>query len=356
MQKPTNIFIKNKNLFWASVLLICLVFPAKKSHAQNVDTLVNAIEHLSEYFLNRHQDTSYIGNYSDEFALKIQSVGKFNYIQFKDVKSNSRLRYIPVRDLRLGLGVAYKYFAFDINIGLGLEKNSIIEDYRSFDFRARLYTSKQYVNTFLQYYQGYRIANFDNISIDRDNPQSIRNDVRSIHLGLEYMYALNYTKFSLKAPFVFNELQRKSAGSFIFGASFNLLVLDGDSSLIPVNIQPEFGSSLYIRDLNNMSLGVNMGYMYTYVFKENYFVTLSLIPGLIYNNGDFSVNAREEIPRQLNGRVKSMNSIGYNARRFFAGFTFEAEGYWIKIADHQRAEISHGSGALFVGYRFRNKN
>ena len=162
---------------------------------------------------------------SDELALKVQSVGKFNYIQLKDLQSQSSLRYIPVRDLRLGIGIAYKYFAFDLNIGLGLEKNSVIEDYRSFDFRARLYTSKQYVSTFLQYYQGYRISDFDNIAIDPDSPEAIRNDVRSIHLGLEYMYAFNYTEFSLKAPFVFNELQRKSAGSFILGASFNLLVL-----------------------------------------------------------------------------------------------------------------------------------
>ena len=121
-------------------------------------------------------------------------------------------------------------------------------------------------------------------------------------------------------------------------------------------MQSQFGPSLHIRDLNNLSLGINIGYMYTFVLKENYFITLSAIPGVIYNNGDYSVDARVELPRQLNGRIKTMNSIGYNSRRFFTGINFEAEGYWIKIDDKQRAEISHGSGSFFVGYRFKNKN
>ncbi|MFT4752821.1 MAG: hypothetical protein ACI9GM_000846 [Salibacteraceae bacterium] len=341
-------------IFFVSLFLNIGLTPNYTLKSQNVDTLVNALEHMSDYFLNRHQDTNYIGNYSNEFALKFQTLGKFNSFTLKDNSNQSRLKYIPVRDLRLGIGIAYKYFAFDMNIGLGLEKNSVIEDYRSFDFRARLYTSKQYLNTFLQYYQGYRISDFDNFSINTDNPQATRNDVRTIHFGLQYLYALNYTKFSLKAPFVFNELQRKTAGSFVFGANFNLLVIDGDSALIPVNIQPEFGDQLRVDDLNNLSLGISAGYMFTYVFKENFFATVSMIPGLIYNNGDYSVTTREAIPRQINGRIKSMNSLGYNARRFFTGVTFVAEGYWIKIAKNQRAEVSHGSASVFVGYRFKN--
>ena len=52
--------MKNEKLLIASILLLCIVFSPKNGKSQNVDTLVNAIEHLSEYFLNRHQDTNYI--------------------------------------------------------------------------------------------------------------------------------------------------------------------------------------------------------------------------------------------------------------------------------------------------------
>ena len=343
-------------IFLCAIILWIGFVPFNTVKSQNVDTLVNALEHLSEYFLNRHQDTSFIGNYSNELAIKLQTLGKYNYFLLNDRSTKSSLKYIPVRDLRIGVGLAYKYFAFDINVGLGLERNSIISDYRSFDFRARLYSSKQYMNAFLQYYQGYRISDINNQRIAADDPQSTRNDIRTIHLGLQYLYALNYTQFSLKAPFVFNELQKKSAGSFLFGVNFNMFIVDGDSSMIPLTLQPEYNDVLQIRDMNNLSIGASLGYMYTYVFKENYFLTVSLIPGLVFNNGDYSVTQRESIPQQLNGRLKSMNSIGYNSRRFFTGITFEVEGYWIKLAKQQRVETSHGSGSLFVGYRFKNKN
>lgn len=321
---------------------------------QTVDTLVNAIEQMSEYFLNRHQDTNYIGNYSDELALKLQTLAKYNYFALDDISKKSSLSYIPVRDLRIGVGVAYKYFAFDINVGLGLENNSEIEDFRSFDFRARLYSSKQFINAYLQYYKGYRAQRFNSKSI-KDDSNSIRNDIRTVHLGLEYFYALNYTQFSLKAPFVFNEWQKKSAGSFLFGANFNLFIITSDSSVIPSSIQSQFGEDLHLTNLTNLSLGINAGYMHTFVFKRNIFLTVSLIPGLIFNNGDYSVNRLQSIPRQVNGRVKSLNSLGYNSRRIFAGITYEIDGYWIKLADNQRTEVSHGSGSLFIGYRFKSK-
>ncbi|MGB1003758.1 MAG: DUF4421 family protein [Salibacteraceae bacterium] len=324
--------------------------------SQKVDTLVNALENMSEFFLNRHQDSSFIGNYSDELALKLQGLGKINYFSIKDQKTNTNIKYVPVRDLRLGLGVAYKYFAFDINVGLGLESKSSINNYRSFDVRARIFSSKQYFNTFLQFYQGYRMSNIDHERYSKTDEFTIRDDIRTIHFGIQYFYVLNYTKFSLKAPFVFNEWQKKSAGSFLFGANFNIFILDADSSMVPSILKPEFANTLHLRDLSNLSVGVSVGYMYTYVFKENFFVTVSLLPGLILNNGDHSISNRVPTSRHFNGRIQSLNSIGYNSRRFFAGINIEGDGYWIRVADKQRVEVGQGSGSIFVGYRFRNKN
>ena len=339
------------------LLFLGLIYSySAKAQTETVDTLVHVIENFSDQFLNRHQDTSYIGNYRSEIAIKLQALGKFNYITLKDQSSETSVKYIPVRDLRIGVGFAYKYTAVDLNIGLGLSKNSQIEDFKSFDVRARVYTSKQYVNTFLQFYQGYRISEQKGIDLSPDYSLGTRSDLRSIHMGFQYLYAVNYNKFSLKAPFVFNETQRKSAGSFLFGANFNILIIDADSSLAAINTQGAFGNELHLHDLNNLSLGINAGYMFTYVFKENFFATFSLIPGVIYNNGDYAINERKSIPTQFNARLKTMNSIGYNSRRFFTGLTFEGEGYWIKIADNQRTEITHGLASVFVGYRFKGKN
>lgn len=338
----------------ACVLGIGLLFPSNVK-AQNADTLLQVIDHISDYFLHRNQDSTYIGNYSDELAVKFLTTGKFNYFRVKDRINNSKLRYVPVRDLRMGVGVAYKFFAFDLTFGLGLSDNSELENTKSFDFRARMYTSKQFVMATLQFYKGYRLSSYGTKTIDRNNPEALRNDIRTINFGLQYLYALNYTKFSLKAPFVFNELQKKSAGSFLFGANYSMFTLDSDSSIVPDDLDQYFRSTLYLTDLNTISVGLSFGYMYTYVFKENYFITLSLIPGLNYNAGDYFDGARHNLPTQINVKLNTMNAIGYNGRRFFAGLNFLSDGYWIKIADKMNVEVGHGSTSVFVGYRFKGK-
>jgi hypothetical protein len=80
------------------------------------------------------------------------------------------------------------------------------------------------------------------------------------------------------------------------------------------------------------------------------------MPGLVVNNGDYQITARQPISRHLNGRIQSLNSIGYNSRRFFAGINIEGDGYWIRVAENQRVQVSQGSASIFVGYRFRKKN
>ena len=347
-----------KQLFKIQII-VCLfgmgvLYPSNVK-AQNADTLQQVIDHISDYFLNRNQDSTYIGNYSNELAVKLLTTGKFNYFRVKDRINNSKMRYVPVRDLRLGVGVAYKFFAFDLTFGLGLSDNSELENTRSFDFRARLFTSKQFIMATLQFYQGYRLSSFGTNTIDKIETDALRNDIRTINFGLQYLYALNYTKFSLKAPFVFNELQKKSAGSFLFGANYSMFTLDSDSSIVPVELNQYFRSTLYLTDLNTISVGLSFGYMYTYVFKENFFITLSVIPGLNYNAGDYYNDARHDLPTQINVKLNTMNAIGYNGRRFFAGLNFLSDGYWIKIADKLNVEVGHGSASVFVGYRFKGR-
>jgi hypothetical protein len=55
---------------------------------------------------------------------------------------------------------------------------------------------------------------------DEDIPaDEIRDDIRSISTVLQYLFAFDYDKFSLKAPFIQNEIQRKSAGSLLIGST-----------------------------------------------------------------------------------------------------------------------------------------
>lgn len=329
-----------------------LIITSNDAKSQQADSLFKKLEGFGDFLLYRNHDTSYIKNYGNNLAVKLVAVNKYNYFRIRDGINDSRLRYRPVRDVSLGFGVSYKWFALDITFALGLRNNSEFENTRSFDFQGSMFSSKQYISATIQYYQAFKMANFSGESEPINETSERREDIRTINFGLQYMYAFNYTKFSFKAPFVFNEVQLKSAGSPILGASFNMFVMDADSSIVPPEFSNDFDPVLHMRDLNLLSLSISLGYMYTFVFKKHFFLTLSLIPGLNINGGDFYTDIRNYMAPGINIKINTMNAIGYNSRKFFTGFNLISDSYFSRLGKKMTAEIGSGKFNFFVGYRF----
>jgi hypothetical protein len=170
------------------------------------------------------------------------------------------------------------------------------------------------------------------------------------------MFATNYTRFSIKAPFVQNEGQRKSAGSPIIGAGLNVFVMDADSSIVPDDVAESFVPNAYLVDLNLISGNISFGYMYSFVYKKRFFITLGLIPGLNIYAGDFHTATREYLSPRIHLKINSMNAIGYNSMKFFTGFQFLGDTYFSRLDKKLTAEIGHGKISFFVGYRFGKKS
>ena len=339
----------------ASLFLIFSMGFSISSSAQITDTIVSTFESIKEQLLYRNNDSNYIENYGNQIAGKIVAVSKLNYLRFRDNDTQSTLRYRPSRKLSLGLGVAHKFFAFDLTLQTDIGEAQTLENTRSFDFQVRLYTSKHLLSTTLQYYKGYMLAGNTGISSSMEPSFTDREDLRTINFNLQYMYAFNYTRFSMKAPFVFNERQKRSAGSVVFGAQFGILNMESDSSLIPVEWISDFNRNMNLTSLNVINVGAGIGYMHTFIIEKNFFATLSLIPGLVFNYGDYSLDNISELPTGVNLSLRSMNSIGYNGNRFFAGASFIWDTFYTSIDTRQRAEMGSGKMNAFVGYRFGDR-
>ncbi len=343
-----------KKLIKTAIFLPVFVLQINFVHAQTLDSLENMIKDLGNYLLYRNHDTTYISNYGKEVAVKLVVLNKYNYFRTMDRYHHTSLRYRPLRDLSIGAGVSYKIFALDITVSLKLNDKAAFKDLRAFDFQGRIFSSKQYISGTLQYYMGYELSKVKGTNIGPSESTKYRDDLRIINFGLQYLYAFNYTRFSLKAPFVFNEAQLKSAGSVIAGASFSTLSMDADSSIVPPELRVFFSPDIYLTDLNIMSLAVNAGYMYTFVFKKNLFLTLSIIPGLNFNTGDYRAQGqnRNFIDANFNFRLISMNAFGYNGRRVFTGFQYMLDSYYAGIQKKLKTQLGYGKLSLFVGYRF----
>ncbi len=318
----------------------------------NPDTLDNKLKQLGEYLLYRNHDSTYIKSYADHLTLKLVAINKYNFFRIKDGFNHTRLRYRPGYGINLGIGFAYKWLALDLAFNFGLREDINLKNSETLNFQARVFSSRQFIEGSLQYYYGHQLDNVSGISnIVTDLPE-IKEDVRTISFGLQYLYAFDYDKFSLKAPFILNEIQLKSAGSPIFGVSFDFFNMDSDSSIVDDPLKDYFNQELHLTDVSVISLAVNLGYMYTFIWKKNFFLTLGFIPGLNFNLGDSRAEERNTFRWNVSYKIKSMNALGYNSKRFYTGLQLAGDFNNLYIAKKESVLFSNGNLKLFVGYRF----
>lgn len=315
------------------------------------DTLMAAAAQIADDILIQYQDTNYIRSYAEKISVKILANNKFNSFRFDNPSLDKSIRYRPDLGVNFGIGAAYKVFSLDISTSLGFSENKISNSsYR--DIQGRFLTSKHYMRFRYQYYIGYKVDYLSGIDPDQLVELETRQDIRTFQVGLQYLYAFNYGKFSLKAPFVMNERQKKSAGSMVTGAGFQMYTLDADSSLIPTETSTESSVENSISEINMVSLTVNFGYMYSFVIKGRFFITLGLIPGVGIKSGDYNTGQRVPLNSRFALMAKTMNAIGYSGYRFFGGIQLISGYFYMPLEQDLKFNIVEGRSSLYVGYRF----
>jgi hypothetical protein len=318
----------------------------------NPDSLEQKLNQVGNYLLFRNQDSTFIRSYADYLTLKLISVNKFNFFRIRDGFNGTNLRYRPEYGINLGVGFAYKWIALDLAFNFGLKEDENLPDSETLNIQTRIFSSKQFIEGSLQYFFGHQLDRIGGINDDFTELSKTRKDIRTVSIGLQYLYAFNYDRFSLRAPFVLNEIQLKSAGSPILGASFDYFSMSADSSIVPTRLTDYFNDKLHLIDLSVISLALNIGYIYTFVWKEKFFLTLGLIPGLNLHFGDRKSGNREFLDWSISYKIKSMNALGYNIKKFYVGIQLQGDLNKIRIADKLNTLYSNGSFKLFIGYRF----
>ena len=344
-----------KNTRYILIGLLCIFTLQSKGQGISADSLESKIQKLSDYILYRNHDTTYIKSYADLLALKLVAVNKYNYFQIRDRNNDTKLTYRPEYGVNLGFGMAYKWFSVDITFDVGIRENQNLENREFLDIQTRAYSSKRLIEAYIQYYYGYELTRADGVDQNLLGDNNSRGDIRTISFGLQYLFAFNYDKFSLNAPFVLSEKQRKSAGSPILGSSLVMFTMNGDSSVVPTSMKPYFDEKLHIGDMGLISVAVNFGYMYTFVWKKHIFLTLGLIPGLNFNFGDTKAQERENLIWTISYKIKTMNAIGYNSSRFFTGIHFVGDVNNVNLKNKLSTQFSNGSVKFFAGYRFQRR-
>jgi hypothetical protein len=277
-------------------------------------------------WLKTENDTNYIDEHTEDITARLYGSRKFTRYDITDRKQNTHILYRPNTPFNIGFGANYRFIGLNIGFNLPMinQKNDKYGKTKYIDLQSHVYLRKIVVDFYGQYYKGYYIANPAGVfskEYAAQNPYPQRPDLRNIDFGLNVQYIFNDKRFSYRAPNLQNEYQKKSAGSLIVGGEMFLGRIKGDSSLIPSNM----ADTLFLHDQHYYKTGIsslaaNIGYAYTFVLKQHFFLSLSLTGGLGGNvtslfmeNGDIT----RRVGLTFSSTIRA--SLGYNSSRYFAG-------------------------------------
>ena len=145
--------------------------------------------------------------------------------------------------------------------------------------------------------------------------------MQTLSVGLAGYWIYNARKFSIRAAFIQNERQKKSAGSFMVRPAFLYYQISSDKGIIPSEIVDSYHIPFtnLVTSGKFYSVGLAPGYAYSLVFLKNLYITAVVFPGLAaqfstYSNEQNSYNDFK-FTFQLSGRL----ALGYNSGKWFLG-------------------------------------
>lgn len=272
-------------------------------------------------------DTNYYQSYTDKLTTRLYSSVKYTNFSIRDQSLKKSVNYDVNNQVMLGFGANYSVFGLNIAFNLPFNKKDFDQygETEYIDLQSHLYLRKYVVDFYLQRYKGFYLNNpmeiLQNWIVADSFPK--RPDIRIIDAGLAVQYIFNSKKFSYRAAYIQNEWQKKSAGSFILGASVFYVMVKGDSSLIPQKVNPtDFAAGNKYDKSTQFSLGINAGYTHTFVAWKKFFLVIGLSAGPAIGNTSVhqtNLNQTTKSDISLNFNALGRASFGYNSDKFYMG-------------------------------------
>lgn len=299
-----------------------------------------------------NDSTVYIIDKTDQLTVRFYPLFKTNSLELK--VAGEKLSMKPHGSMSLGVGFNYKFLGLGISVGLPTsdESNRIFGRTSRFDFQASYYGKKLAADGFFQKYKGYYMDNPTNYMMWEEPYYPQTEDLRVFSMGGTAYYIFNSEKYSYKAAYLRNEIQKKSAGSFTAGIFAFYDEMTSYDGFIPDALPDSIRSLLDVKEFTASSVGITGGYMYTFVIRGNFFINLALAPGIGYRR--FKVIELDNNTFFLNTpgiQLQTKLALGYDFKSFYIGTTFATI---LRNFRHEDSEINLGAGQLrfIIGKRF----
>jgi hypothetical protein len=286
-------------------------------------------------------DSSYYSTYEKFLVAGPFLASKYTRLILIGSASSPNLRYTPNVPLNIGISATYNFITLNLAAGLRVLNSNAGLSTHYLDLQSHIYIRKISVDLYGQFYKGYYIPS--SIVSDSRGNNYIRPDVQVNFLGSAFYYIVNFRKFSYRASMNQDEWQKKSAGSFLIGGEIYYGGIHGDSSLVPSLLKGY--SSEHVRKLHFFELGPGVGYVYTFVWKQHYFLTggANFTASSVYKQ-EFGDSTGSKLGIAPNFTYRA--AAGYNGQNWALhvswvnnqtnlGGVFPSEAYHLKIGYYQ---------------------
>lgn len=303
------------------------------------DSLLAANYHKVKY------DTAYIGRPDARWTIKYRGNLSGADMRTTSITDGVQNRSRVTADCRgtLSMAVAYR----GLGLGVAVNPAKFAGKCKDFEYNLNSYSNRYGFDVvFLssKTYHGYKAADAERIDIRK-------GQISQNALNLNFYYAFNYRRFSFPAAFSQSYIQKRSAGSWMIGASF-------DGSKTELN-------DMTIR-LNEFAVGA--GYAYNLVIARHWLCHLSALPTMTIYSHDYTktlTSADEDnAPSATNTMRHDMKyhfpsaiitgrgAVVYSWRNKFAGATAVYNYSVAGDEDHLKVRRNKWRVRMFFGFRF----
>jgi hypothetical protein len=267
--------------------------------------------------------------------------------------AHKKLTFRPNNSATAGLRAYIFGVAMETTFSLGKGTNSVSRygESHSSDLVVngvgkRWYGDIQWLN-----YEGlYLKRSWEKYSADAVLPS--RSDMSVRTRSLSFTWILRPDRFSLRSAYLFTERQIKSSGSPLLRINLSTNKFDADNPLISGADVDYFPDLNQVNGIHFTSLGIGVGYSYTYVPKRNFFLNGAFVAGPAhYWSRYLNPGTARTYDVQFNLTSYFGFSAGYNGDRFYGGFTYRGQTFSLKnntsgISGNQNSFAIHGGMRL----------
>lgn len=203
------------------------------------------------------------------------------------------------------IGGRYKWASYTFSIPISdLGTGTDEEMGTSFGVGVTLFLRQQLLHASFRNTKGFRSEMPGKVSTFRD-------DVSLFQATVFGFQVLNPHRFSLRSSFKQRDRQLQSNGSFLLGGLVDRQRMQSENG---ISIPLENGSQSVVTRYAQTKLGIGLGYGYTWVFTDNWFITPMAIVGPEFRFVAFDeldqARAREKI--HVSPRVRTHLGFGWN--------------------------------------------